>query len=199
MEAVSYLNAADPRPYRTLSSSDRPHRLTGSVVWQLPVGKRRAYFSHMPSVLEGILGNWQFSGVVMRQAGPPLTWGNIIFNGNPDDIVLPKEDRTVDHWFNTKAGFNTNSSLQLVNNVRYFPMRLSSVRADGQAKWDVSMAKNFRITERFEFKLRTQCFNIMNHPNFGGPQMSTTSSAFGTITGTVGMPRTFQAAATLQF
>ena len=199
MEAVAYLNSADPRPYRTLSASDRPHRLTGSVVWQLPVGRRRAYFSHMPSVLEGILGNWQFSGVVMRQAGPPLTWGNIIFNGNPDDIMLPKDERTVDHWFNTKAGFNTNSSLQLVNNVRYFPMRLSSVRADGQAKWDVSMAKNFRITERFEFKLRTQCFNIMNHPNFAGPNVTTTSTAFGTVTSTVGMPRTFQVAMTMQF
>jgi hypothetical protein len=149
--------------------------------------------------LEGILGNWQFSGVVIRQAGGPLTWGNIIFNGDPDSIVLPKDDRTVDHWFNTKAGFNTNSSQQLASNVRFFPMRLSSVRADGQAKWDVSMAKNFRITERLEFRLRTQCFNIMNHPNFGGPNVTTTAAAFGTITSTVGMPRTFQAAATLQF
>ena len=43
-------------------------------------------------------------------------------------------------------------------------MRLSSVRADGQAKWDVSMAKTFRITERLEFRLRTQCFNLLNHP-----------------------------------
>jgi hypothetical protein len=199
MEAVAYLNAADPRPYRTLSASDRPHRLTGSVVWQLPIGRKRAYFSQMPRVLEGILGNWQFSGVVIRQAGPPLAWGNIIFNGNPDDIVLPKDQRTVDHWFNVNAGFNKNSSQQLSSNIRYFPMRLSSARADGQAKWDVSMAKNFRISEKVEFRLRTQCFNILNHPNFAGPNLSTTSSAFGTITSTVGMPRTFQAAATLQF
>lgn len=199
MEAVSYLNAADPRPYRTLSASDRPHRLTGSVVWQLPIGQRRAYFNHMPRVLEGILGNWQFSGVVIRQAGPPLAWGNIIFNGDPDSILLPKDQRTVDHWFNVNAGFNKNSSQQLASNIRYFPMRLSSVRADGQSKWDVSMAKNFRITEKVEFRLRTQCFNILNHPNFAGPNMSPTSSAFGTITSTVGMPRTFQAAATLQF
>jgi hypothetical protein len=199
MEAVAYLNAADPRPYRTLSGSDRPHRVTGSVVWQLPIGRKRAYWNQMPKLAEGIIGNWQFSGVVIRQAGGPLNWGNIIFNGNPDDIMLPKDERTVDHWFNTKAGFNTNSSQQLGSNVRYFPMRLSSLRNDGQAKWDVSMAKTFRVTERVEFRLRTQCFNIMNHPNFGGANVTTTSSAFGTITSTVGMPRTFQAAATLQF
>jgi len=76
---------------------------------------------------------------------------------------------------------------------------LSSVRADGQAKWDISMAKNFRVTEKLEFRLRTQCFNILNHPNFAGPNLSPTSAAFGTITSTVGMPRTFQVAATLQF
>ena len=199
MEAVAYLNAADPRPYRTLSGSDRPHRLTGSVVWQLPVGRRQAYLGHMPKVFEGVLGNWQFSGVVIRQAGPPLAWGNYIFNGDPDTIELPKDQRTVDHWFNVNAGFNKVSGQALASNVRYFPMRLSSVRADGQAKWDVSMAKTFRITEKLEFRLRTQCFNLLNHPNFSGPNTTPTSTAFGTITSTVGMPRTFQAAATLQF
>ena len=77
-------------------------------------------------------------------------------------------------------------------------MRLSSVRADRQAKWDISMAKTFRITERLEFRLRTQCFNLLNHPNFAAPNVTPTSSAFGTITSTVGLPRTFQAAAAKQ-
>jgi hypothetical protein len=198
MEAVAYLNSADTRPYRTLSASDRPHRVTGSVVWQLPIGRRRAYFSNMNKVLEGVFGNWQMSAVVIRQAGGPLTWGNVIFAGDPDQIALPKDQRSVDHWFNT-ADFNKVSSQQLASNIRYFPMRLSSVRADGQAKWDVSMAKTFRIREGVEFRLRTQCFNIMNHPNFAGPNLTTTSAQFGTITSTVGMPRTFQAATTLQF
>ncbi len=198
MEAIQYLNSADLDPYRTLSASDRPHRVTGSVVWQLPVGRRRAYLSHMPKLLEAALGNWQMSGVVIRQAGGPLTWGNILYNGDPDQMALAKDDRTADHWFNTTY-FNKNSAQQLSQNIRYFPMRLSGVRADGQSKWDISMAKIFRISERVEFRLRTQVFNIMNHPNFAAPNLSPTSAAFGTITSTVGMPRTFQVAMTMQF
>ena len=113
-------------------------------------------------------------------------------------MALAKDDRSVDHWFNT-TNFNKNSAQQLASNIRYFPMRLNSVRADGQAKWDISMAKIFRVGERAEFRLRTQVFNIMNHPNFAGPNLSPTSAAFGTITSTVGMPRTFQVAMTMQF
>jgi hypothetical protein len=153
----------------------------------------------MPKVLEGIFGNWQMSGVVIRQAGPTLLWGNYIFNGDPDQIALPKDQRSVDHWFNVNAGFNKNSGTQLASNIRTFPMRLNSVRADGQSKWDVSMAKVFRIGEKTQFRLRTQCFNIMNHPNFAAPNVSVTAAAFGTITSTVGMPRTFQVAMTVQF
>ncbi len=198
MEAIAYLNAADALPYRTLSASDRPDRVTGSVVWQLPVGRRRAYFAHMPMLLEGALGNWQMSGVVIRQAGGPLNWGNILYNGDPGEMALPKDDRSVDHWFNT-TNFNKNTAQQLASNIRYFPMRLNSVRADGQAKWDISMAKIFHVGERAEFRLRTQIFNIMNHPNFAAPNVSPTAAAFGTITSTVGMPRTFQVAMTVQF
>ena len=106
--------------------------MTGSVVWQLPIGRRQAYFAHMPKVVEGALGNWQMSGVVIRQAGGPLSWGNIIYNGDPDQMALAKDDRSVDHWFNVKSGFNTNSGTQLSSNLRTFPMRFNSVRADGQ-------------------------------------------------------------------
>ncbi len=199
MEAVAFQNDSDPAPYRSLSGSDRPHRVTVSSVWEIPVGRRRAFFAHMPKAMEGLFGNWQMSGVVIRQAGPPLNFGNIFFNGDPDSIALPKADRGIEQWFNIKAGFVTTSTLQPVSNIRYFPFRFNSVRGDGQSKWDISLAKVFRIGERGQFRLRTQCFNIMNHPNFAAPQMSVTNAAFGTITGTVGMPRTFQIATTVQF
>ena len=139
------------------------------------------------------------SGVVIRQAGPPLAWGNIFFNGDPGQIVLPKDERSVDHCFNVNAGFNKVSNQQPASNIRTFPMRLNSVRADGQSKWDISMAQTFRLSKKAQFRIRTQCFNIMNYPNFASPNVTVTSAAFGTITSTVGMPRTFQADATVSF
>jgi hypothetical protein len=78
-------------------------------------------------------------------------------------------------------------------------MRMASAQADGQARWDVSLAKGFRIHERVLFRLRAQCFNLMNHPNFGGPQTSPTNAQFGQITGTQSIGRSFQMAGTLSF
>jgi hypothetical protein len=199
MEAVSFLNESDAMPYETLSASHRPHRLTFNAVWELPFGRRRAWLNHLPKVLEGALGNWQLSGMVIRQAGPPLAWGNIIFNGDPNKIALPKDQRDVDRWFNIDAGFNKVSNQALSSNIRYFPIRLAGVQADGQAKWDVSLAKGFRLSERTLFRLRTQCYNLMNHANFAAPSVSPTSTAFGQITATAGMSRNLQVAATVTF
>ncbi len=128
-----------------------------------------------------------------------MPWGNIIFTGDPNQIALPKGERDVDRWFNTGAGFNKVSNQALTSNIRTFPMRLASVQADGQSRWDLSLVKGFRIREKVMFRLRTQCFNIMNHPNFGTPNVTTTSTAFGQVTATQSMGRAFQIAGTISF
>jgi hypothetical protein len=199
MEATSYLNESDSSLYETLSGSHRPHRLTFSSIWELPVGRGRAFGRKLSKPLQATLGNWQLSGVVIRQAGPPLAWGNIIFTGDPNQIALPKGNRDVDRWFNVDAGFNRVSNQALASNIRSFPMRLASVQADGQSRWDLSLVKGFRIREKVMFRLRTQCFNIMNHPNFATPNVTPTSTAFGQITSTQSMGRAFQLAGTISF
>ena len=38
MEATEFLNTSDPMPSEVVSSLDRTHRLTGSGIWEIPVG-----------------------------------------------------------------------------------------------------------------------------------------------------------------
>jgi hypothetical protein len=76
---------------------------------------------------------------------------------------------------------------------------MSGARADGQTKWDVGLTKGFRLAERALFRLRAQCFNLMNHPSFGVPNLSPTSTAFGQITATASLPRSFHVAGTITF
>ena len=199
MEATSFLNETDPMPYETLSASHRPHRITLNGIWEIPIGRRKTFFQHLPAPVEALVGNWQLSGVVIRQAGPPLLWGNFIFNGDPNTIALPKGERDVDRWFNTDAGFNKVSGQALQYNIRTFPMRLASLQADGQSQWDFSASKSFRLRERSQLRFRAQCFNIMNHVNFGTPNVNATNTAFGRITATQGRPRTFQFSLALNF
>lgn len=200
MEAIERLNSADPVPYRSLSSLDRMHRLVVSSIVEMPFGRGRKLGSKWPSPLELVVGGWQLNIVMQRQSGPPLGFGDVwtLFSGNPDDINLPKDKRNVDRWFNTDAGFNKNSAQQLSSNVRVSALRFSGIRADGQARWDFSAIKDFRITERAKMRFRTECLNAWNHPNLFTPTTSPTSSTFGMITGQ-DVPRIFQMSLSLTF
>ncbi len=183
MEATEFLNAADTRPYESVSGLDRTIRWTMSGVWELPFGKGRRWGSNMHTAVDLFAGGWQLGGMVQTQSGAPLAFGNRIFNGNLADINLSSDERSVDRWFNTNAGFERSSANQLASNVRYFPLRFSGVRGPGQNRVDLSLIKNFRMTERFVTQFRAETYNAFNHVNLANPNVDPTSGAFGQITG----------------
>ncbi len=199
MEAVQFLNSSDPLPYESIGAFDRPHRLSMSGIWDIPFGRGKHYGSKLPKPVDFVAGGWQLNALVIRQAGPPLGFGNIIFNGDVNDIPLDKDERNVDRWFNVNAGFNRNAAQQLQFNIRTFPLFLSGVRGDGRATGDFSAIKNFAIHEDISMQFRAECYNSFNHPNFNTPNTDPTSSAFGTITSTVGDPRNWQFSLRLKF
>ncbi len=184
MEATSYLNYSDSGPYESLSSLDRPHRLVISGIWELPFGKGRRYGAKLPGAVNFFAGGWQFNGMVQRQSGPALGWGDVwtLFTGDSTKVGLSKSERSVDRWFNTDAGFNKKSAEQLAQNIRVSPWYFSNLRADGQARWDFSLFKTFPITDRANIQFQAETINAWNHPNLSTPTMTPTSSTFGMIT-----------------
>jgi len=54
----------------------------------------------------------------------------------------------------------------------------------GLNNWDLSMFKNFRISEGTAAQLRWETFNSWNHTQFGSANTNTQSATFGAITGT---------------
>jgi Carboxypeptidase regulatory-like domain/TonB dependent receptor len=175
-EAIDFLNAADPAPWRGISTADVPHRLTVNGIWELPFGRTST------GVTGALLGGWQLSGIYSYQTGFPIGWGNIIFTGNVDDIDLPGSERTLARWFNIDAGFNRTSGQELASNVRTFPLRLSNVRTDDINNLDISLIKNTRIGGR-TLEFRFDSLNAFNHPFFGGPVTNPTANNFGQVTG----------------
>ena len=156
--------------------------------------------SKLPAAVNFLAGGWQLNGLIQRQSGAPLGFGDAwtLFTGNPNDVKLPKDKRNVDRWFNTDAGFNKNTAQQLASNIRFSPLRFSGIRADGQARWDFSAIKNFQIKERVKVQYRAECLNAWNHPNLLTPNTTPTSTAFGAITGQ-DVPRAWQMSLKLKF
>lgn len=198
MEATEFLNPTDLTPYESVSGLDRTHRVAMSGIWEIPFGRGRQFGTKLPGPVNFIAGGWQISTVIVRQAGPPLGFGNAIFNGDVNTLALPKGQRDVDRWFNTEAGFNRNPAQQLGANIRAFPLRFSGLRGDGRATWDFSAIKNFPIREALTLQVRADAYNAWNHANLNPPNTSPTSSAFGRIT-SAAEGRNFQFSLWLKF
>ena len=84
----------------------------------------------------------------------------------------------------------------------------NSVYGPGFANVDLSLVKNTKITERINFQIRGDAFDILNHPNYGQPGRTLnalTGASLFTITSTrfppgdSGSSRQLQLAAKLQF
>jgi len=67
------------------------------------------------------------------------------------------------------------------------------VRGPGIESVDLSLFKDFRVSESKRVQFRAECFNSLNHPNFGLPENDLESPAFGQIL-QAGPPRLFQLA-----
>jgi hypothetical protein len=84
------------------------------------------------------------------------------------------DNPTVNHWYDTTAfalptpGFQGNAGRNVVIAP---PLR----------NLDFSVLKNFPITERFQLQYRGEFFNILNHPNFGPPDMNISNVTAGVI------------------
>ncbi len=52
----------------------------------------------------------------------------------------------------------------------------------GLINMDLSILKEFRITERHRLEFRAEMLNFLNHANFGEPNVSQGNAAFGQIT-----------------
>ena len=198
MQASEMLNDQDPRPYEVISDLDRTQRLTGSGIWELPFGKGRHWGTNSHPIVNGLAGGWQITGAMQYQSGAPLGFGNAIFNGDLGNVLLPRNQRSVDQWFNVNAGFERNNALQLASNLRRFPIRFGGIRGPIQARWDFGLIKTFAITERWRLQFRAETFNVANFSNLGNPNTTPTSGAFGTIT-SQDPPRSWQGALKLTF
>ncbi len=179
MEAVERLNAQDLYPHKVVAPQDRPHHIVINGQYEFPWGKRGQ------SLTERVIGGWSVQAIYQWQSGPPIGFGNIIFNGSLANMVLPYSDRTVERWFNIDAGFDRNPANALANNLRTFPLRQTGLRADGFNNWDLSLFKNVRLREGITLQLRAEAQDALNHAMFAAPNTAPVNTLFGTVNATI--------------
>jgi hypothetical protein len=183
-------------------SYDITNNLTISSVYQLPFGKNRMFLNNGNRLVNGLVGGWEFAGVLSVQTGQPFTptlsddvantgidveWPNRVGNGK---LSHP----TPDHWFDTSA-------FAIPEDYTYGNSGNGVLRSDGLVDLDATLKKTFALgdSQDRQFELRFESFNLANHPTFSAPDATIGASSAGVVTSTLNANRVFQAAGKFYF
>ena len=183
-------NAYDRVPAWRMSNSSRPHRVTATGIYELPFGRRRAFFKS--GVLSKLLGGTQLAGTFEWQPGPLLDWGNLFYYGDINSIK--SSNPTLAAWFNTKGtgcadtpgpdtGFNRCAARGPDSyQARVFPTRLPDIRKDYTLQTNANVQREFPLyKERARLFLRFDMLNVFNRSQFDGPSTDPNNTNFGRV------------------
>ncbi|HKE32514.1 MAG TPA: TonB-dependent receptor [Candidatus Angelobacter sp.] len=184
------------------SQQDRRQIFTANYVYVLPFYKsQQGFVGHLA-------GGWEFSGIVTFQSGLPVTvvspfdadpsgqgcLGPSPCSVRPDVITNPNDaPHTLTNWFNP-AAFAAVPAGQFRNGTA----GRGAVYGPGFERWDLSLYKNIKMTERLNGQFRFEAFNAFNHTNYNTVQTSMSSPTFGQVI-TARDPRIVQVAMKMNF
>ena len=199
---------------------DVRQRVTTTFNYALPFGESKRGFAG------ALVKGWQANGLVVWNTGMPFSVVNTInrsgtrpaagTSDRPNMIGSGKVSHpSVGRWFDVNDFI-----FQKVGNVG--TERRNQLYGPGLQRVDLSLFKNFNITERLVFEFRTEAFNVLNTTQFFNPSATLSLvpctatapctgtypvpnfqpvSTFGAITSTANAynPRLIQFAARLKF
>jgi hypothetical protein len=174
---VTLTNVYDPGYNRGPADYDVKHTLSSAVLYEMPFGRESKW------------GGWHTSGIVYWRTGLPVTITQqqgvqSTGTGNrPNRIGDGKAaNPTIDMWFDPSA-------FQAVTEptATYGTSGRGILRGPGQFNIDAALIKTTKFG-RIENELRVEAFNLLNHPQFGQPNTTFGSAAFGTISAMLANP-----------
>ena len=170
----------------------RNHRVIANFLYQTSSHSGNKY-------LDQLYGGWELAGRMLFQTGPYLTvtapgtdpsgtnFDNSYNGGDPRaDIVsgvpiYPQNQNGSPRdrlWVNPAA-----FALPPDNIGRFGNSPVGSVVGPGTQVVSLSLYQTFSYKERISLRLGASASNLFNHPNYGVPNLSLGTPAFGTING----------------
>jgi hypothetical protein len=168
--ATTPQNTYDIRNNYGPTAADRRHVFTASFVWNLPFLRNESGF------VGHVLGGWEVSGIQTFQTGLPLTpftaqdinpLGQGCLGPSPC-LIRPDQTgnvnvgapHTITQWYNKSLLLDPPAKQTTEPNEHP-----GTARAPGFWRTDLSLFKNFKLTERFTGQFRWETFNSFNHFN----------------------------------
>jgi Carboxypeptidase regulatory-like domain len=190
-------NAYDRRRERGVVLDIPRHRVSGNVVYELPFGSGRKFFSGARRGINSILGGWDTSVIFSYYSGQFLTptWegpdptgtrhttgGIPVVNLRPDILHnpnLPASERTADRWFDTSAFGRPQPG-------RFGTSANGVIVGPPATVFHAGISKMFNFTESMRLRFELTATNVLNHTNFANPELDLSDlTSFGKISNSV--------------
>ncbi len=203
---------------KSISAQDIPHNFVGSFIYNLPIGKGKAFLNR-GGLANAVFGGWQVGAILRYESGQPLPfycasgvpgWDNCFrFNPVPGQSVynaassLPNFNPLTTPYLNNNYFVDPNTNPN--GPIQFGQLsRVTSFRMPNFYNEDANLMKSLNITEAVHLEIRADAFNLFNrhilaepynlNPNPGNP-----TSNFGFVNGTVDSPRALQLEMRLRF
>jgi hypothetical protein len=185
-------NPADPMlDYGNVSFTDR-QRFLATFLYELPIGKGRRFAANSSKLVDGIIGGWEISGVIVAQTGPFMTitapgdpsgtgFNVLQGDGRADTVagVSPYAGQSLSQWINPAA-----FAIAPNNIGRFGDSPIGSVVGPGEQVVSLSLLKRVSLNERVRMQVGAAAANAFNHPNYAIPgilDLGYVGSGFGQI------------------
>ncbi len=158
--------------------------------YQLPFGKGQKFMGDARGVSNGIVGGWALVWATTLQGGQPFQLGcpsgtsaganctSFVLAGSHPRTSLQKTPDGNVRMLNAAAfaqpcevGSTTTPTgcIPLPGVLALGGTAPTQIEGPGFRRLDLSLFKNFQVTERTRLEFRSEFFNIFNHPNFNYP------------------------------
>ena len=184
---------------------DATHVISAYAIYDLPFGHGKMLGTNANKVVNQVIGGWEVSPIVYFRTGWPMpvyaahdNSGTFSRGARADCHGIPAITNTPIsgvgvQWF-TNTGQFTDPAVGTFGNCA---PQLGALRSPRYTDVDLSLHKNFPITERFRLQFRTDFINAFNHVQYNAPDMGL-GSTMGQIT-SAQPPRNIQLALKLYY
>jgi len=208
-----YQNLYNPRADYAPCYFDAKHILSSYAVYEIPFGRGKKWGANASGAVNQIAGGWSINPIISVHTGFPLA---LYDSGTAPNNVNSRGQRPncgagAGKVFGRQAAFDPSSGkyigYQWFDNSPYTatgPEQFGScpaqgpVRGPGFADVDLSVQKNFPVTERLRIQFRADFLNAFNRVNLNTPSGSCCGGTMGLIN-TSQDPRNIQFALKLYY
>ncbi len=185
-----------------LASFNITNQFVASGTYTLPLGRGKEILNSMNGVEDAILGGWSANAILTFDSGQPQTIPSQISTGSgfsayADVVPGVKKYRGGIGGYYNPAAFKDPPVVTSIGESGLAPLGgpPTQVNGPGYRDVDLSLFKDFRVTEGSHAEFRAESFNLTNTPSFNLPGnlvYDGNNASFGQITTTRSNARELQ-------